>query len=71
VVKQIAGHLRHQDRADRGHEGEGDASRTDWVLVTRNQKLLDNEKIKEDITEITEIPGCGCGPMISIILCRY
>ena len=38
-------------------EGEGDASRTDWVLVTRNQKLLDHKSIKDNTTEITEIPG--------------
>ena len=37
-------------------ETEGDASRTDWVLVTRNQKLLKHKAIQEDTSEITAIP---------------
>jgi hypothetical protein len=56
VVKQIADTYGLKVALIADDEGEGDASRTDWVLVTRNQKLLDNEKIKEDTTEITEIP---------------
>ena len=34
----------------------GDASRTDWVLVTRNKKLLADKKIKENTSEISPIP---------------
>jgi hypothetical protein len=57
VVKQIADTYGVKVALIADDEGEGDASRTDWVLVTRNQKLLDSEKIKEDTTKITEIPG--------------
>ena len=57
VVKQIADTYGVKVALIADDEGEGDASRTDWVLVTRNQKLLDSEKIKADTTKITEIPG--------------
>jgi hypothetical protein len=57
VVKQIADTYGLQTALVTDDEGEGDASRTDWVLVTRNKKLLDHKSIKDDTSEITEIPG--------------
>jgi len=57
VVKQIADTYGLHTALISDDEGEGDASRTDWVLVTRNKKLLENKAIKEDTSEIKEIPG--------------
>jgi hypothetical protein len=57
VVKQIADTYGLKTALISDDETEGDASRTDWVLVTQNQKLLDSEKITKDTTAITEIPG--------------
>ena len=56
VVKQIADTYGLQSALVSDDETDGDASRTDWVLVTRNQKLLDHKSIQKDTTEITEIP---------------
>jgi hypothetical protein len=57
VVKQIADTYGLHTALITDDEGEGDASRTDWVLVTRNQKLLEHKPVKEDSVEVTEIPG--------------
>jgi hypothetical protein len=57
VVKQIAdAHGLHTVMVS-DDEGEGDASRTDWVLVTRNKKLIEHKPIKDASAEIKEIPG--------------
>jgi SAM-dependent methyltransferase len=57
VVRQIADTYGLHSALVSDDETEGDASRTDWVLVTRNQKLLEHKSIKEDTSEISEIPG--------------
>ena len=57
VVKQIADTYGLHTTMVSDDEGEGDASRTDWVLVTRNKKLLAHEPIKKATAEIKEIPG--------------
>ena len=57
VVKQIADTYGLHTALITDDEGAGDASRTDWVLVTRNKKLLNDKTIKEDTAEIKEIPG--------------
>lgn len=57
VVKQIADTYGLQTTMVSDDEGEGDASRTDWVLVTRNKALLASKPIKEATSEIKEIPG--------------
>jgi hypothetical protein len=56
VVKQIADTYGLQTALISDDETEGDASRTDWVLVTRNRKLLEHKVIQEDTSEITAIP---------------
>ncbi len=57
VVKQIADTYGLHTALITDDEGKGDASRTDWVLVTRNKKLLDDKTIKENTADIKEIPG--------------
>ncbi|HTE15416.1 MAG TPA: fused MFS/spermidine synthase [Burkholderiales bacterium] len=57
VVKQIADTYGLQTALISDDETGGDASRTDWVLVTRNKKLLQHEMFKENTSEITDIPG--------------
>ena len=57
VVKQIADTYGLQTALVTDDDSGGDASRTDWVLVTRNQKLLEHKSIKEDTTDISEIAG--------------
>ncbi len=57
VVKQIADIHGLQTTLITDDEGEGDASRTDWVLVTRNRKLVEHKAVKDNSNEITEIPG--------------
>ncbi len=56
VVKQIADTYGLHTALISDDETEGDASRTDWVLVTRNQKLLEHDSIKDNTSQITEIP---------------
>jgi hypothetical protein len=56
VVEQIAKTYGLQVALISDDETGGDASRTDWVLVTRNRKLLADKKIVERATEITPIP---------------
>jgi SAM-dependent methyltransferase len=56
VVKQIADTYGLHSALITDDENEGDASRTDWVLVTRNPKLLQHESIKAEVAEIKEIP---------------
>lgn len=57
VVEQIAKTYELQAALISDDDTGGDASRTDWVLVTRNKKLLEDKKIKENTSEITPIPG--------------
>ena len=57
VVKQIAETYGLKVALVSDDETTGDASRTDWVLVTRNQKLLDHKPIKDATSAIGEIPG--------------
>ena len=57
VVEQIAKTYDLQVALVSDDDTGGDASRTDWVLVTRNKKLLGDKKIKEQIGEISPIPG--------------
>ena len=57
VVEQIAKTYGLQTVLVSDDDSGGDASRTDWVLVTRNQKLLDDKKIKDSTSEITPIAG--------------
>jgi len=57
VVKQIADTYGLHTALITDDETDGDASRTDWVLVTRNKKLLAHGTIKEDTSEIKAIPG--------------
>ena len=57
VVKQIADTQGLHVALVSDDEGAGDASRTDWVLVTRNKKLLEHKPIKDATSEIKEIPG--------------
>jgi protein-L-isoaspartate O-methyltransferase/uncharacterized membrane protein (DUF485 family) len=57
VVKQIADTYGLQSAQVTDDESEGDASRTDWVLVTRNKTLVEHKSIKQGASEITEIPG--------------
>ena len=57
VVEQIAKTYDLQIALVSDDQTAGDASRTDWVLVTRNKKLLENKKIKDSTEEITPIPG--------------
>ena len=57
VVKQIADTYGLHTALITDDETDGDASRTDWVLVTRNKKLLAHESIKEETSDIKEIPG--------------
>ena len=56
VVEQIAKTYDLQTALISDDDTGGDASRTDWVLVTRNLKLLADKKIKENTSEITPIP---------------
>ncbi len=57
VVEQIAKTHGLQTVLVSDDDTGGDASRTDWVLVTRNKKLLDDKKIKDNTSEITPIAG--------------
>ena len=57
VVKQIADTYGLHTALITDDETDGDASRTDWVLVTRNKKFLEHQSIKEDTSDIKEIPG--------------
>ncbi len=57
VVEQIAKTHGLQTLLVSDDDTGGDASRTDWVLVTRNKKLLDDKKIKDSTSEITPIAG--------------
>ena len=57
VVEQIAKTYDLQTALVSDDETGGDASRTDWVLVTRNKKLLEDKKIKASTEEITPIAG--------------
>jgi hypothetical protein len=57
VVKQIADTYGLHTALISDDESDGDASRTDWVLVTRNKKLLEHEPIKDNISATKEIPG--------------
>ena len=56
VVEQIAKTYDLQVALVSDDDTGGDASRTDWVLVTRNKKLLEDKKITENTSEITPIP---------------
>ena len=56
VVEQIAKTYDLQVALVSDDDTGGDASRTDWVLVTRNKKLLADKKIKENTSEISPIP---------------
>ncbi len=56
VVEQIAKTYDLQVALVSDDDTGGDASRTDWVLVTRNKKLLADKKIKENTSEISAIP---------------
>ena len=57
VVEQIAKTYGLQIALVSDDDTGGDASRTDWVLVTRNKKLLEDKKIKDNTSEISPIPG--------------
>ncbi|HTD90537.1 MAG TPA: hypothetical protein VK663_07730, partial [Burkholderiales bacterium] len=57
VVEQIAKTYHLHTALITDDETEGDASRTDWVLVTRNEKLLADKDINDNTSEITAIPG--------------
>ncbi len=57
VVEQIAKTYGLQTVLVSDDDTGGDASRTDWVLVTSNKKLLDDKKIKDNSSEITPIAG--------------
>jgi len=57
VVKQIADTYGLHTALITDDDGDGDASRTDWVLVTRNKKLVAHEPIKDNTSQIKEIPG--------------
>ena len=41
------------------------ASRSDWVLVSRNRALLSKPRIAEAAPEIDRAPTGGCGPTTS------
>jgi len=57
VVKRIAGE-RGLFTALISDEAEGsDLARTDWVLVTRNRRLLERPEIAEFVSGIEDIPG--------------
>ena len=57
VVEQIAKTYGLQVALVSDDDTGGDASRTDWVLLTRNKKLLEDKKIKDNTSEISPIPG--------------
>ena len=57
VVEQIAKTYHLHTALITDDETEGDASRTDWVLVTRNEKFLEDKNIHDNTSEITAIPG--------------
>ncbi len=57
VVEQIAKTYDLQVALVSDDDTGGDASRTDWVLVTRNKKLLGDKKVKAQTSEISPIPG--------------
>ena len=56
VVEQIAKTYNLEVALVSDDESSGDASRTDWVLVTRNKQLLADKTINSNTTEITPIP---------------
>lgn len=56
VVKQIADTYGLHTALVSDDDDDDDTSRTDWVLVTRDAKLLNDARIKEDTIDITPIP---------------
>jgi len=56
VVKQIADTYGLHSALITDDEGEGDASRTDWVLVTKNKRFLEHPVIENNTSAINEIP---------------
>jgi len=59
VVKRIAGEHGLQVALIADDAEESDFARTDWVLVTRDQALLQRPEIARFASEISDIPGLG------------
>jgi len=57
VVKQIADNLGLQAALIVDDAEETSFSKTDWVIVTRDKALLENEAIAQKTSEFDEIPG--------------
>jgi hypothetical protein len=57
VVKQIADNLGLQAALIVDDAEETSFSKTDWVIVTRDKALLENEAIAQNTSEFDEIPG--------------
>jgi SAM-dependent methyltransferase len=57
VVKQIADNLGLRAALIVDDAEETSFSKTDWVIVTRDQALLENEAIAQKTSEFDEIPG--------------
>ncbi len=57
VVKQIADNLGLHAALIVDDAEETSFSKTDWVIVTRDQSLLENEAIAQKTSEFAEIPG--------------
>jgi hypothetical protein len=57
VVKMIADEYKLQTELVVDEAEESDLAKTDWVLVTRNGKLLARKEIADAATTIDAIPG--------------
>ncbi len=57
VVKRIADDVGLQTALISDDAEDSDLARTDWVLVTRNQALLEHPEIAKHVTEIQAISG--------------
>ena len=57
VVKRIADEYKLHAAMITDDAEDSDLAKTDWVLVTRNQALLERPAIAEFVSEIEDIPG--------------
>jgi hypothetical protein len=57
VVKIIADERKLKSALVVDEADESDLAKTDWVLVTRNEKLLARKEISSAVTEIDTIKG--------------
>jgi hypothetical protein len=57
VVQQLANSIGYQAVLVRGHAGDDLILAADWVMVTNNSDILNNEAVKLHSIPIAHIPG--------------